>query len=396
MLNKTSSITFKVCFAFLVIFAPQVFAQVGGATSSTSINWVSDDGTYSLKPQLRIQFRGSSPFDSEPTSLEGFEQPSKNSLEINRARLKLTGHTYYSWLKYNIQYELASNRLIDFDVRIERSKELSLKLGQWKAEYSRERSISSGGQQMMDRSIINRVFTIDRQQGISLYGQVDAGGAANFNYWTGVFNGSGRGGSSNDDNHFMYSGRVEWNPFGKAVGFKSSDLTYSEEPVLSLGLAIADHQSRYTRFSSSGGGSLEGFNVGDAGQFKISQHTLDAALMYKGFSGQAEYHEKVIKDTFNNNAEVNYEGFYVQAGYFLHSIFEWWPDNLELATRYAEYETDLNNVNNVFDEASLALNLFLNKHKNKVTFQVSELSASINQNEQVDRTRYQIQWDFSF
>ena len=70
---------------------------------------------------------------------------------------------------------------------IEKLPYLSFKAGQWKVYYNRERVISSGSQQMIDRSMINSYFTVDRQQGVSLYGHLDGRGTADFNCWVSGF-----------------------------------------------------------------------------------------------------------------------------------------------------------------------------------------------------------------
>jgi hypothetical protein len=52
---------------------------------------------------------------------------------------------------------------------------------------------------MMDRSIIHRPFTLDRQQGVAIYGRLQGGGMGDFNYWFSVLTGNGRGAITNDD-----------------------------------------------------------------------------------------------------------------------------------------------------------------------------------------------------
>ncbi len=89
--------------------------------------------------------------------------------------------------------------------------ELNLKVGQWKTFYNRERVISSGKQQLADRSIITRPFTVDRQQGISLFGRIFPETLADITYHLSVLTGSGRGNFENDDDDFMYVGRFQWN-----------------------------------------------------------------------------------------------------------------------------------------------------------------------------------------
>ena len=70
------------------------------------------------------------------------------------------------------EYELAASVLLDFRMMIERFERIQIKVGQWKIHYNRERVVSSGQQQLVDRSILNREFTIDRQQGVSFYGRL--------------------------------------------------------------------------------------------------------------------------------------------------------------------------------------------------------------------------------
>ena len=141
---------------------------------------------------------------------------------------------------------------------IEKWDWLSFKVGQWKVEYSRERRISSGEQQMVDRSIINRPFTVDRQQGVEVYGRLKGKGVADFNYWMAALTGTGRGNVSNDDNHLMYFGRLQWNFLGRYLDFEGSDLEKHEMPTGIVALSAVTNRSPYTRFSQAGGGYLGG------------------------------------------------------------------------------------------------------------------------------------------
>ncbi|MFB3388808.1 porin [Flavobacterium sp. LAR06] len=62
--------------------------------------------------------------------------------------------------------------------------------------------------------------------------------------------------------------------------------------------------------------------------------------MYRGFSWQSEWHTKEILDKLNSNETTTLKGYYVQAGYFFHNTFEWWPKHLEMAGRHAAYRPD--------------------------------------------------------
>ena len=153
------------------------------------------DDAYLLQVDFRGQFRASlTDFEKFPDPNEDFPE-SGTTLAINRARVKIGGHVFKSYYTYYFEQDLVGGNLLDFRVQLEKLPYLKLRVGQWKVRYTRERVISSGKQQGLDRSILNRVFTIDRQQGLSLYGNLDGGSAANFSYWASVLTGTGRGGS---------------------------------------------------------------------------------------------------------------------------------------------------------------------------------------------------------
>lgn len=300
----------------------------------------SADDKYLMEIAARLQFRFATPGDQNPVTFDDFITEKKRVFKINRARLKIGGHAYKPWLKYYFEYELAQSNLLDFRVMIEKWSFLSFKVGQWKLEYSQERYISSGEHQMVDRSIINRPFTTDRQQGIEVYGRLKQGRVADFNYWAALMTGTGRGSTSNDDDNLMVFGRIQWNPLGEPVPFEGSDLEIHKKPVLSFAFTAFTNRSPYTRFSQAGGGYLEGFSNGLPGQYRVNQNNIESAFKYKGFSWQSEWHHKKIIDKFNNDATTRLTGMYVQGGYLFHELFDWWPQQLELAGRYAFYRPD--------------------------------------------------------
>ncbi|MEJ2548368.1 MAG: porin [Gemmatimonadota bacterium] len=274
----------------------------------------SADGRFLLQLQARLQFRISHPFDSDPVTFQEITDNDDLSFAVRRARLKVGGHAFETWLKYYFEYGLASSALLNFEAKVEKFQALSLHVGQWKVEYNRERMISSGKQQTADRSILTYPFTIDRQQGISMYGRLQGGGAADFSYWAGVFSGNGRG-ERGDDEFPMWTGRLQWNAFGRPVPFSGSDLERTQDPAFNLALAGATNRSPYTRFSQAGGGQLPGFDDGVEGQYRVNQAVLETALMWKGISWQQELHWKEIDDRLNGST-TELLGNLVQIGYF--------------------------------------------------------------------------------
>jgi phosphate-selective porin len=352
------------------------------------------DERWLMELQFRLQFRLSYPYDTDPVTFDDFQGPDRTSLEVNRARLKVGGNGFRPWLKYYFEYELASSNLLNFEVKVERYRQASLRVGQWKAQYSRERAISSGRQQLMDRSIINRAFTLDRQQGISLYGRLGEG-LTDLNYWLSAFTGMGRGGGTNDDEHLMYMGRMQWNPLGRAVGFAGSDLSRSEDPALSLAAAGVTNRSSCTRFSGAGCGQLEGFDDGEPGQYRVNQILLESAFLWRGFSWAQEFHVKEIRDR-SNDSTTTLQGFYAQAGYFPESLLSWMPAPLEIAARYGRYSPDRDQSDNRHEEFSLAVNWFFSGHDNKLTAEFSWLTVEDGVSEVEQGGRVRLQWDVQF
>ena len=93
-------------------------------------------------------------------------------------------------------------------------------------------------------------------------------------------------------------------------------------------------------------------------------------------------------------------GGYAQAGYFFNEIFDFVPEELELAFRYA-YVREPNEVNvrknNKRREYTAGANWFFAGHNNKLTLDYSYLTLNdsvASRNVSDHRTR--LQWDISF
>ena len=353
-----------------------------------------DDGNFLLQIQPRFQFRFTYPLSSDPIRLEDLDAPPQTTLRLHRARLKVGGHAHRPWLKYYAEYELGSSNLLDFRVWITRLPEFQLKAGQWKAEFNRERIISSGSQQMVDRSIVNRPFTIDRQQGFCLFGSLDGPGVADVSYWAAVLSGTGRGAAGNDDEQPMWLLRAQWNAFGRLLDFSGSDVAFTDRPAGLVALAAVTNRSPYTRFSQDGGGQLPGFEEGAPGQYRVEQGLAETALQYRGFSWQQELHGKRIRDRLNGT-RTTLIGGYVQAGYFVHHAAAWFPKPLEIALRHAVYDPDTGVAEDLQQELSLACNWFFKGHLDKLTAEGTLFTFRDGAGGDKKEGRFRLQWDVS-
>lgn len=380
---------------------------------SRGFNFATRDGNWLTTLQWRAQFRYSYPTETDPRQVGAFEQKGSSSFVPRRLRMKIGGHGFQPWLKYYFELELQPSRDVDadrtgsgaqaLDWRIDVTKWdwAALRVGQWKVDLNRERVDSSGRQQFVERSIVNRVFTVDRQMGIQLRGHLFEGTAADLRYFAGVFNGEGRGVRNDDEGH-LYTARLHWNFLGRDLPARQSDVEYTDQAAGSLAFAGFTNTGKCTRWSSSGCGNLDGFLspvLAAPGQYDIEQWVQEFAFKYRGLSIQQEYHQKRIQDNVQGDTS-ELTGLYAQAGYFFHNLFPAWPAPLELAARYA-YVDEPNQLDRVFvntrKEYTLGANWFFAGHNNKLSLDYSHLTLDDGLlGRDLAENRLRLQWDISF
>lgn len=373
-----------------------------------------DNDKFSLAIQNRIQARYAEPFDSDPRTLADLERD-ENSFMIRRARTKLNGHAYVPWLKYYLQYDWSQPVLRDLNLTVDKYKWAQVRVGRGKVSYNNERVTSSGNQQFINRSIVNDVFTVDRQQGIEVKGNLFPGSWHDLTYYAGAFTGLGVGERNNDDGNMMYSGRLQWNALGGEMKFSQSDLDFSERPALNISLAANTNKSKCTAFetdsrscrkltdvNAAGGAryrdpSITSVAGAQNGQYEIDQMMEEVNFKWKGFSLLHELHLKEIKDTLNNDEKTKLLGGFVQAGYFPNALIDFVPAGVELAGRYAYVDMDTRRDNDKQTEFSAVINYFLEGHFNKLSLQMSRLTVEDPvQLKKESENRIWAQWDFSF
>ena len=373
--------------------------------SRKGFGFKTSDGLFSTNLQWRAQMRFANPEDGDPITESKMTADETNNFELRRVRMKIGGHGYKK-IKYYFEVELqpsrttskdkteSSSRLIDWRISYQPYDEFGFEVGQRKIQYNRERVDSSGRQQFVERSIVNSIFTIDRQVGITFRGRFNRGTIADFRYYAGVYNGEGLA-VDNDDDNMMYMARVQWNMFGSDLKWRQSDVKYHKKPTGSLSYSVASNEGTFTKWSSSGGGSLSGFS--SSNKNKVNQWTQGSAFKYRGLSWQQEYHEKYI-EVNNSGIDREFEGGYAQVGYMLSNFGG--PEGLELAYRYAWVdEPDSNDLSLITErtENTLCLNYFIAGHNNKITLDstISGLEDG-SSGADLDDFRVRLQWDISF
>jgi phosphate-selective porin len=396
-----------------VTSAVEAESPVLASYGSKGFRFETRDGNWQTNLQWRAQLRYSNPYGSDPRQMANYEDSSGSSFEQRRLRMKIGGHGFKPWIKYYFEVDLQPARDVDADAvssgarvidwRIDLAKWDwgGIRMGQWKVDLNRERVDSSGRQQFVERSIVNRIFTMDRQVGIQLRGRLFEGTMADMRYYAGVFNGEGRGVKNNSTDH-LYMGRLQWNFLGRDLPWKQTDVEYTDKPTGSFAVAGFTNTGPCTRWSSSGCGNLDGFSkpvFAEEDQFKIEQAVQEFAFKYRGLSIQQEWHRKFVTDRVMGT-ESDLTGFYLQSGYFLHNLIDAFPAPLELAARYAyvsEPNKSVRSLYNEREEFTLGANWFFSGHSNKITVDFSHLTLDdelLGSN--YSDNRFRIQWDVSF
>jgi hypothetical protein len=375
----------------LLTCASGAFAESGWDYDSRKhgLEWSdSETGSY-LWLGLRAQLRYTS-IEKALRVPDDFEDPTTSGGTVNRSRYKI-GAGWRDDFTFYHEYDLRNSRLLDLRATWTTHDAFNLRLGQWKADYNRERIDSSGKQQFVERSISTFWFTIDRQWGVMASGRVAPGTAADSKWWAGVLAGNGRN-NGGDGGRPMLMGRWQWNYTGHVLPFSQSALKRYEEPHASLAFGAVANDSAYTRFSSGGGGQLPGYEDGEDNQYRIYQLMQEWAWQQRGLSFQQELHFKSIEDRVNGGTR-NMFGGYAQVGWFPSDRWKAVPQPLEFAVRGAYVDPD--SPSDLQDtEVSIVANWFFNGHRNKLSFDYTYLVAEDDDQRESD-WKYQLQWEVS-
>ncbi|UXP33792.1 hypothetical protein N6H18_07500 [Reichenbachiella agarivorans] len=346
---------------------------------------------YKMNMQWHLQFRYANLTGANPDFYVDDEDNLNGSFNIQRARIKVSGHAFKPYVEYYLMYDFPSNKFLNWDVTIKKMPELQFRLGQWKVNYNTERYVSADKQLMVDRSLVNRFFTFDRQIGMMVMGDIFEGKRGSSRYQVSLYNGEGLN-TDNENRFYLWTIRYQWNFSRTNPKMFFADIERSQKVTGFLAAAIAENTSGYTQFSSEGGGQLLGFAAGTKNQYRLRQATVQMMLKHKGFSMMTEAHLKNVYD--NESDEVTeIHGGYIQGGYFLNEILDWIPKPLQLAGRIGVVHQD--NFSLDQREWTIGANWFLIGHNNKLTFDFSRLD-NVDFEDTGDEYRMRVQWNFSF
>jgi phosphate-selective porin len=193
-----------------------------------------------------------------------------------------------------------------------------LQLGQFKTPYGYEQLLPDTKVAMVERSLPNDQMTLSRQIGAMLAGSVLD---KRLSYAAGLYNGTGVNNGGNDNEQFLYVGRVAGTVFA------------NKQVKANLGVA--------------------GFTTYDTGTF--TGHRTGRTAEAQLFCGGAEINAELFRTHFNRDVGVDYnaQGWAVLGSYFFV------PNKWQALFRYESYDPNLTITTDKTSLRTIGLNYYI-------------------------------------
>jgi phosphate-selective porin OprO and OprP len=294
---------------------------------------------------------------------------------IRRLRMRFNGFVWSKKLTYmfqlgfsnndqNFESDLAPNIIRDAFITYKFNKKWSIGFGQGKLPGNRQRVISSGEQQFTDRSIVNSLFTIDRDFGFQFQRNLLLGKSL-IRIKGALSSGEGRNIPRTND-RFCYTGRVEVLPMGEFSmngDYFEGDWVMEKKPKLSVAGGYCFNQS-----ANRLGGQL--------GQFLYDQRDIatsfaDFIFKYRGWSLSSEgaYRYSSRPNTFDSSARRSiYNGWGVNS-----QLSKQFKNRIEIAARYAVANPvgQMTKLSTQYIEQSIGCIKYLSFHRVKLQMEAT-------------------------
>ena len=287
-------------------------------------------------PELKLVLGGFIQINFEDSDAFAFngnfgQSAIKDRFRLRRARVNLTGD-FAEQFDFKVEGDFGQNdgtnnnrtafSGTDIWLNWHQFPWAQIKMGQWKAPFGLDQLTPDTSLYTIERTLPTGAITPDRQIGIELWGkpftkiwpeQKDL-----LTYYAGIFNGNGKNTTVNDNNNFMYVGRLESTLFKDFFGKGS---------FLKLGADVLNSRDdKGTSISQSGNllvnsdGSLSPFTL--PGADERTAWSVDAWVKLGPFDLIGEYLQEHVNGRTVDGvpagfADFTTDGYYVTAGYFL-------------------------------------------------------------------------------
>jgi hypothetical protein len=261
------------------------------------INSADDD--FQLRIRVRVQFLFT--VLSGEVGPKEADEPDEvtNNFRIRRARFVFQGHAFGKHNQYKLEIDPLrdDNVVLDYYLDFTKKRDIQVRVGQYKISSNRQRVISSGNLQMVDRSIVNAEFTLDRDIGVDIRSR-DFLGKDRMRYVLGISAGNGLNNHKQfTDFSMVYLARFEYLPLGIFRDMSEVDFARTK-PRLAIGVTYS-----YFQGANRARGMI-GAPFADGGTANYHFAYVDAIFKARGFSAVTEL---MFREGFRKNIGDNTE-----------------------------------------------------------------------------------------
>jgi phosphate-selective porin OprO/OprP len=348
------------------------------------INFVAKDSSFSVKFAPRIQGRYMIDWNHDGDNYGSGEQ----NVLIRRARLKFDGYAYSPKRRYKIELGLSnrdisggnefnrntSRLILDAVIMWNFYENFELWAGQTKLPGNVERVVSSANMQLIDRSLLNSNFNIDRDVGIQLRHKATLGGDFMIREKVAISQGEGRNVTEGNEGGLQYTGRLEFLPFGEFASkgdYSQGDLKREPKPKLMVGVNYDLNQDAVKTRSNLGSYMLR--EDGSLYQTNISTLFIDGMFKYNGFAFMGEYAKRDADDPVALEADgLTPTGDIVRTGSSFNGQASYlFKNNYEVTGRFTTVEYEEITGRAPLDQYTFGVSKYVVGHKLKVQSDIS-------------------------
>ncbi|MFM7156854.1 MAG: porin [Bacteroidota bacterium] len=365
------------------------------------VNFMPADSSFSLKMRVRFQTQANGKFNPEPDP-----RNLKTEAFIRRMRLRFEGFALHTSLQYKVQLngsndDMESTRTPELDnPGILRDAVLqwtfmpgtTLWFGQTKLPGNRERVVSSANQEFVDRSNLNRTFTIDRDIGIQLHHQWNAFGMV-LREQGAISTGEGRNRKTSSNGGVCMTVRGELLPLGQFEqrgDYIQGDLVREKTPKVSLGYTYS-----YNKDAIRTGGQLGEYlyNASD-----IETIFADVLFKYQGFSFSTEYSQRSSPNPISTKAGS--KDLFIYDGNGTNSQLSYMlTDDFQLGLRYTQIQPSdkIDHLTGPRKDYVFGLSKYLHGHDLKIQADINYINEQIpSTSTELKYVLVRVQTDFTF
>jgi len=344
MMNKFLSLVVVILFIGLQTVNSQEISDT--KFGKGMINFVAKDSSFSVKFAPRIQSRFESKWNYDGDAYEAGEL----NFLVRRARLKFDGFAVTPKLKYKIELGLSNrdisganvfNRntpryILDAVVMWNFYQNFELWAGQTKLPGNIERVVSSANLQLIDRSLLNSRFNIDRDMGIQLRHKSKLGSTFVTREKFSISQGEGRNITEGNEGGLQYTTRLELLPFGEFASkgdYSQGDLKRENSLKTMIGFTYDYNRNAVKNRSNLGSYMFRA----DGSLFETDITTLfvDTMIKYSGFSLMGEYAYRRADKIEATEMDGSKTGAVVGAGSAVNIQSSYlFKNNVEMVVRY--------------------------------------------------------------